>query len=121
MRYVNIVLCLFMLLFIVVQLNDPDGLMWMAIYLVPAVWTAIAAFKRGWLTRAVPRALLLLCIAAGMAGTFYYWPRTSRWWSMEVWYETETAREGMGMMIVTLVLIVAWFSGYLGKRNLPDQ
>lgn len=99
-----------MLLFIGVQYNDPDGPMWMVIYAIPAIWAAIAAFRHDLLRRPVPKTLLLLSIAAAALGTIYFWPKSARWWSMEVWYETETAREGMGMMIITIVLLVAWLT-----------
>lgn len=111
MRYVNLILCILMLLFIGVQYNDPDGTWWMAIYAIPALWTGIAAFGKPILRRPFPNALLLLSITAAAAGTVYYWPKSSNWWAVHVWYNTETAREGMGMMIVTITLLVAWFSG----------
>lgn len=110
MRYLNMFLCCLMLLFIGVQYNDPDGPMWMVIYAVPAIWAGIAGFRNEVLTRALPRSLLLVSIAAAVAGALYYWPKTSHWWSMEVWYETETAREGMGMMVIFIVLVIVWAS-----------
>lgn len=110
MRYLNLFLCLLMLLFIGVQLNDPDGLLWMLIYLVPASWAAIAGFKPGWLGHAALRGLLLLCLLLALAGIYWYWPTTPGWWRQEVWWEVETAREGMGMMIVAIVLLVALLS-----------
>lgn len=107
-----------MLLFIAVQYNDPDGAMWMVIYAVPALWAAFAAFGQKLLLRALPTTLLLLSIAASAAGTVYYWPKSSRWWDVDVWFNTETAREGMGMMIVTIVLLIVWFSAHrLRKRQ----
>ena len=99
-----------MVLFGAVQYNDPDGATWMAVYLVTAVWTALAAWRAPLVARRVPSALLLACIAAALAGVVHFWPRTPRWWTQDVWYEVETAREGMGLMIVTLVLGVAWIS-----------
>ena len=110
MRYVNLLLCVLMLLFIGVQYNDPDGVLWMAIYVVPATWAAIAAFRPHWLGEAPGNVLLLLSIAAAVAGMAYYWPTTPRWWASDVWYETETAREGMGMMVVLAALCIAWVS-----------
>jgi len=89
---------LLMILFIAVQYNDPDGSLWILIYAVPAIWAAIAAFKSTWLVNKLVHALLLVCIA------------TPGWWRQEVWWETETAREGMGMMIVAVVLAVVWLS-----------
>lgn len=110
MRSLNIILMLLMILFIAVQYNDPDGSLWMLIYAVPAVWTAIAAFRRPVLGNKIAHAVLLFCIAAAVAGLIYFWPTTPGWWRQEVWWETETAREGMGMMIVAAVLTVVWFS-----------
>lgn len=111
MKYLNMLLCVLMLLFIGVQYNDPDGAMWMVIYAVPAVWTAIAVFRQSALQKSLLNGLLVGCIAASAAGILYYWPTTPRWWASEVWFETETAREGMGMMIITIVLLLVWISG----------
>ena len=116
LRVVNIVLCLLMLLFIAVQYNDPDGLMWMAIYLVPVVWALLAAINPFAIGQGLLKTLLLLTIVASLAAMFYYWPKTSGWWKQEVWWEVETAREGMGMMIVSMVLLVALFSGMRAVR-----
>ena len=111
MKYVNLLMFALMLLFIGVQYNDPDGPIWMAIYAVPAIWTAIAAFSQPMLRRSLPNKLLIVCVAASVGGMVYYWPSAPQWWTSEVWYETETAREGMGMIIVTIVLLIVWVSG----------
>ncbi|OED36374.1 hypothetical protein AB833_27530 [Chromatiales bacterium (ex Bugula neritina AB1)] len=108
MRYLHISLCLLMLLFIVVQYNDPDGLFWMVIYSVPAIWAAIAAFRPQLRLNPAARIILPVCILAAIGGMIYYWPKTEGWWRSEVWWEVETAREGMGMMIVAIVLLVVW-------------
>ncbi len=110
MRYLNIFLALLMLLFIAVQFNDPDGLQWMVIYLVPASWAAIAGFFPAWLSGSMVRGALILCILLALFGMYWYWPVTPGWWRQEVWWEVETAREGMGMMIVAIVLLVALVS-----------
>ena len=47
MRIVNGVLCLFLILFTAVQYNDPDVLLWVLIYGIGAVFTGLAAFRRG--------------------------------------------------------------------------
>ncbi len=116
MRLLNIILCLIMMLFIAVQFNDPDGPMWMAIYAIPAAWAAIAALRPQWLSLRIAHVLLLLCLFAAVSGMIYYWPTTPGWWRQEIWWEVETAREGMGMMIVAIVLLVVWFSR--PRRNL---
>ncbi len=111
LRLISLLLCLLMVLFIVVQYNDPDGLMWMAIYLVPTAWALIAAINPRLLSQGILRLLLLMTIVASLALTYYYWPKSSGWWRQEVWWEVETAREGMGMMIVTAVMLFAFFVG----------
>ncbi len=108
MRAIYIILMLLMLVFAAVQYNDPDGLMWMVIYAVPAVWAAIAAFKRTWLANNVAHWCLLVCIFLSIVGVVYYWPESQGWWRQEIWWEVETAREGMGMMIIAIVLSVVW-------------
>ena len=94
-----------MLLFAGFQYNDPDGLGWVAVYAIPAVWTAIAAFRRSFLGNRFTRYVLLLCIFLSFTGMIYFWPKSAGWWRQEVWWEVETAREGMGLMIVTIVLL----------------
>ena len=106
MRYLNAVLCLLMLAFAGVQYNDPDGPLWALVYAVPACWAGFAAARPRRLAAPLPRRLLLGCLALSLLGVLYFWPDTPRWWASEVWYETETAREGMGMMVVALVLLV---------------
>lgn len=114
MRYVNTVLCLLMLLFAGVQYNDPDGPLWMLIYAVPALWAGLAAVRPRLVSGPLPRALLLACIALAVLGVVHYWPDTPRWWTSDVWWEVESAREGMGMMIVALVLLVVLASVRFG-------
>ena len=45
MKYLNIACGLLMILFAGVQFNDPDGLLWAAIYLVPSWRFARISFK----------------------------------------------------------------------------
>ena len=107
MKILNIALCVLLLLFVAVQYNDPDGPLWMVIYGVPALWAALAAFRPAALGRGLPAALLGLCLLAALAATAYYWPTVPGWWHQEVWWQEETAREGMGVMLVLLTLAVA--------------
>ena len=98
-----------MVVFMGVQYNDPDGLLWIAIYAIPAMWAACAAFKPQWLQTSWVKGLLLVSLFSAIAGLIYFWPVSDRWWSIDVWYDTETAREGMGMMVVTMVLLfIGW-------------
>ena len=117
MKYINLFFCAMMILFIVVQYNDPDGPMWAVIYSVPAVWAGLAAFRLQHLFG--PRSMVLLgaSLLAAFALTAYYWPTTENFWVTEVYWETETAREGMGMMIATFVLVVAAATIWFAKRK----
>ncbi len=105
MRYLYFALMCLMLLFAGVQFNDPDGVMWMVIYACPAIWCALAAAAPSLFKYAVLRWALWGSLLASLAGVVYFWPLTPRFWTSEVWYNIETAREGMGLMIVAAVLI----------------
>ncbi len=111
MKYINLLICILMLLFIAVQYNDPDGPMWMLIYSVPALWAGLAFFRKPLFDALLAKKLMLLSLTAAVVGMVYFWPTTSHWWASEVWWETETAREGMGMMIATAALLIVWVVG----------
>lgn len=117
MRWLNLALAGLMLVFMGVQYNDPDGLMWIFIYAIPMLWALIAVIRPAVLRLKLPRLLLWLCMLASALLVLYYWPKTPGWWKSEVWWEVETAREGMGMMIVLIVLSVVMFS----TRRRGDQ
>lgn len=110
MRIVNAVLCLLMVLFAAVQYNDPDALFWGVIYGAAAVWCGLAAFRPDVFEKTLARGLLTASVALSVFGVIWFWPKTEGFWHMDVWWETETAREGMGMMIVLLAIAVAWLT-----------
>ena len=88
MRIVSGVLAVLLVVFMVVQFNDPDGPIWMVIYGIGAVW----------------------CLIAAIGGMVYFWPEVSNWWDIDVWWPEitgETSREGMGMMVLVVFLSVA--------------
>ncbi len=120
MRTVYIICLLLMLLFIGVQFNDPDGADWMIIYAIPAIWAAIAAFRHSLLGNKIIHFILLFCIFLSIGGMIYLWPVTPGWWRQEVWWETETAREGMGLMIVTLVMLAVWLGRPRPARHISQ-
>ncbi|MEK9775520.1 MAG: transmembrane 220 family protein [Quisquiliibacterium sp.] len=115
MRAIYIVCSLLMLAFVGVQYNDPDWLMWGLIYLIPAVWAGLAAFRRELLKTASANRLLWVTVATGLAGVIAYWPSVDHWWVKEVWWKEETAREGMGMMMVFAVLLLVALTNRTGK------
>ena len=117
MKYVNIALGIVMVLFAVVQYNDPDALLWIVIYLIPALWSGVAAFRLSTLRDGRVFAGLGATLLAAVIGTAYYWPDVAGWWRREIWWEVETAREGMGMMLVTLTLLIALLTGLKARSK----
>ncbi len=118
MRYVYIGLGALMLLFAGVQYNDPDGLFWAIIYLIPALFAIAAAIRPAALGAGAGQAVLLATILAAAAAMVYYWPRTEQFWRIDVWWHTETAREGMGLMVCLIVLLVAWAGSRSAARRI---
>lgn len=116
MRIVAAVFCLLMFLFAAVQYNDPDAVFWGVIYGIAAIWCGLAAARPA-LLAGVGRTVLLACLAGAVCGVVWFWPKTPGFWRQDVWWETETAREGMGMMITLLALVVAWFASQRRPRN----
>ena len=117
MKYVNIAVCAVMVLFAAVQYNDPDAALWIVIYLIPALWAALAAFRPRALGDTRVFAALCASVLAAVAGTAYYWPDSPEWWRRDVWWEVETAREGMGMMVVTAGLLIALVTSLRGRTQ----
>lgn len=112
LRIVNGLFGLMMLSFVVVQWNDPDGPLWMAIYLVPAVWALLAASGLSLLRSPIALGLLWASVLFGASAMIYYWPTVAGFWRKDVWWVEESAREGMGVMVLFVVLIVALVSAY---------
>ena len=117
LRAVNGFLCLVLVAFAAVQYNDPDFYFWIPVYLVPAAWAGMAAYRPERLRRRPFAAGLALCIVAAIAGTVWFWPTEDGFWRRDVWWESETAREGMGVLIVTIVLLVVAFAASRAKTR----
>ncbi len=113
MRYVNIILGLVMMLFAFVQLNDPDALLWFFIYIIPGILGLIAGFRVSHLKNGFNAIAVLAALS--LAGVIYYWPKTPEFWRIDIWWETETAREGMGMMIVAVALLVVLYTVWAAR------
>ena len=107
MRWLNILLGLAMLAFAAAQYNDPDGPLWAVYYLVPAFCALMAAFRSEWLRRPSRLPLIWIGVVIWFGLVVYYWPAMPGFWRKEVFMEEETAREGMGLMIAFLVMLVA--------------
>ena len=130
MRIVFGVLCVLMVLAAAVQYNDPDGPIWAVLYGVPAVWTGIAAFRPERLAGTTSRALLLISLATAVILTVILWPPVGGWWRNQVWSMeiaagtdaariAEQAREGMGIMIVTAVLLAVAARAFIPRSGRP--
>ena len=115
MRYVFAGLALIMLLFAIVQYNDPDGPLWMVLYGVPALWAGIAWMQPHLLTGKTPLLLLGGSVLAGLVLVVVLWPPAEEWWRTDVWWESEASREGMGLMLAAAVLL-AVFAWSVSKR-----
>lgn len=117
MRYVNMVLAVLMTLFALVQLNDPDAYIWFFIYIIPAILAALAAFRLPVLATTRGVAVLAALTLVSLAGVVFYWPTAPGFWRQDVWWETETAREGMGIMILALVMMIVLLTAWSARKR----
>ncbi len=110
MRALLGLLLVLLILFGAVQYNDPDGLLWMGVYAVPAIWCGMGLFWLNAFRHKTVIALFWASVMMSVVGVVCFWPMTPQFWTKEVWYNVETAREGMGLMIVFIVLLLVCFS-----------
>lgn len=102
-RIVNGLLCLILLFFAALQINDPDALLWFVIYAVAAVWPGIAAIRPSLLAahrflRLAGMVAVALCVVGFFANA-----RTIG----ADWIHVETAREAFGYAISAVSIAVA--------------
>ena len=116
MRVLYLVIAALMFLFAAVQYNDPDGPLWALIYVVPAVFALLALIRPSLITGTCFK-FLGACVVLAAAATFYYWPTEPDFWRQEVWWNSETAREGLGMMVVLVSLLVVFIGRLFGGRG----
>ena len=117
MRYVNIVLCVLMILSAAFHFNDADPVFWMAIYLIVAAWTGLAAFRPDILRTDLALTGLSLCLLGSIGFMITLWPADDGWWRQEVWLESETAREGIALIVIFFALIVVLFTGLRARQT----
>jgi hypothetical protein len=113
MRYVNGFFCVLLSLFALVQYNDPDALLWFLIYAIPAAFAGLAAFR----LVAFARSQRLIgaygvTLAAAIAGAIYMWPA-----SIADWWDNELVREGLGLIIVVIVLLSVGLTLWQTRRT----
>ena len=102
MRYVNGIFCVVLGLFALAQYNDPDVLVWFAIYAIAGAFSGIAAFRPAlYHTSGALRGAFWASFAIAAALTIYWWPTV---W--ENWIHVEETREGIGMWIVMVAMLL---------------
>ena len=120
MKFVNLFLCFLMFLFICVQYNDPDGFLWALIYIVAGTWAGLAGLHPEKVINRSAIILLNMCVFAGVLLMFYFWPDTPQFWKKDVWWVTETAREGMGIMVANIVLLSASVTIWRARSKMSE-
>lgn len=90
--------------FVVMQYNDPDPAVWMAIYGASALLCFLAAFNK------VPHFILWAAVILCVAGGIYMWPEKYEGLSVgggDI-KNIEEAREALGLLLIAVV-----FTGFI--------
>lgn len=103
MRLLSGILALVLVFFAYLQLDDPDPHVWMPIYLVGALWPAIAALAPDrYAVRRPVRIGAWLSLAGFLAGFLWLAPTIGR-----DWIHVEEARESIGFLLCAVATLVA--------------
>ena len=107
---VNIFLAFVFILFAIVQLNDPDPIIWFSIYLLTAVLCAISIFRRIPLNELYSYGLEILFYAAMHIEFAMEWMLSENKSELfgdmqEDKYYLEGTREFLGLLIVILAVV----------------
>ncbi|KEO71878.1 transmembrane 220 family protein [Anditalea andensis] len=113
------------LLFIVfayLQFNDPDPEVWVSIYGLAAVLSALAAYGKYLLP------VLLVAAVAALIGGIYLFPSSVSDWVIQEWRQAdltmktpdmEEARESFGLLIIFVIMSIAAFIGWRQIKPSP--
>ncbi len=102
MRILSGILALVLVLFAYVQIDDPDPHIWIPIYLLGALWPAIAALAPGRFAARPPvRIGAWLSAVAFLAGFIWLAPTIGR-----DWIHVEEAREAFGYLICAVATLI---------------
>lgn len=110
-RWFALVISLVFVAFAALQWNDPDPIVWIVAYLVPAALCFLSF-------RGVVLRLPALAIGAAYFGAaFFVWPDTYLGLTLDKGYfhEIEEAREALGLAICSVVLLVVFSVGVKRK------
>jgi hypothetical protein len=113
MRILSGLLALVLALFAYLQIDDPDPHIWIPIYLLGALWPAIAAFGPGrYAARPPVRIGAWLSAAFFLAGFLWLAPTIGR-----DWIHVEKARESIGYLICAVATLVGIWTAARYNRN----
>ena len=117
MRILSGLLALVLVLFAYLQIDDPDPHIWLPIYLLGALWPAIAALGPGrYAARPPVRIGAWLSAAFFLTGFLWFAPFIGR-----DWIHVEEARESIGYLICAVATLVGiWTAARHNGRRYAD-
>ncbi|WP_028982350.1 transmembrane 220 family protein [Sporocytophaga myxococcoides] len=100
--------------FAIVQLNDPDPLVWISIYSFAALICFYSGIKR------IHSFILLLFTSLFASGCIYLWPSIYEGIVMPMEHSSniELARESLGLLICAIAMMNLIFLNYIFMRRL---
>jgi hypothetical protein len=112
-RIVSLIFTFLFIIFAVFQFNDPDALVWIAIYGIAALISLAVYFQKINLT------FLIAATVVYFMGAIYMWPPTFEGIFLDMGYkiEIEEARESLGLAICGLAMAFYSFAIYKNKRK----
>ena len=123
MKVVNVILSLLFIYFVVVQLNDPDPVLWVLVYGFTTMICLQAIFERTKLYFLIVGAVTLLALAATRIQGFIGWIRSEQHGEIfgEMIYDKpyiEATREFIGLIIALSAIVYNWV---VFRRRRPRQ
>lgn len=89
------------IVFAAMQYNDPDAAIWIAIYLVAAIFSFLVSFNR------INQAILLVAFVAYAVGAVFFWP--AKWEGIAIGggdiKNIEEAREFLGLILTSSTML----------------
>ncbi|MDO6388899.1 transmembrane 220 family protein [Pontibacter sp. BT731] len=89
------------IVFAAMQYNDPDAAIWIATYLVAAIFSFLVSFNR------INQAILLVAFVAYAVGAVFFWP--AKWEGIAIGggdiKNIEEAREFLGLVLTSITML----------------